>query len=97
MPRVEQQSGRESPLAPGENLLLNRGASKEDLARLREKYRGNERALQRIDVYDGSSPYHQMFTKLRNLYFQGKYDEAEEIIKWLKEHYPYVPQPQIPK
>ena len=72
----------------GELNSLN--VSAERIAELRLLYANDPVALQQIDVYDGSTEYHEQFGYYRDALKAHNAKREAEAYAWLKKHYPDV-------
>jgi len=58
------------------------------LAELRAQYAGNPRALQQIDVYDGSTEYHVKLREFTEALKSRDTAREAQLQAWFDEHYP---------
>jgi hypothetical protein len=69
---------------------LNRGASRARYDQLRREYAGDSVAQQQIDVYDGSTSYHDHLRSLRDAYANRDKAAIHREEAWFRRNYPDV-------
>ena len=85
---MAEKKGGLSPQHHGE--LNGPGIAVERFQELRSLYENDPRALQQIDVYDGSTEYHAKFCLFTEALKLGDTTKWQELQTWFDEHYPDV-------